>query len=215
MKFLTKVEGLKYAYDSKNQFAYPDFEISGGETKLILGKSGVGKSTLLHLLGLMLKPLSGSIEIGDTRTNTLKDKELNHFRAQNIGFVFQQHHFIQSVSVFDNLILANYFSGQKLMRERARALATELGIELLLQKPIYALSGGEKQRVGIARALMNKPKLVLADEPTANLDDENCEKVYNLLAENCKKVDAALVIVTHDNRLKHLVSDQILLNHVY
>jgi putative ABC transport system ATP-binding protein len=178
---------------------------------LILGNSGKGKTTLLHLLGLLLKPESGSVVINDTELTGLSAKETTQFRAENIGIIFQQPHFVSSLNVLDNLLVANYLGDKKLQKEKAQSLATELGFEELLDKKINRLSGGEQQRVGIARALMNNPKVVLADEPTSNLDDDNCKRVIDLLMQQTQSIRAALVIVTHDGRLKEIFGKQVVM----
>jgi ABC-type lipoprotein export system ATPase subunit len=170
---MLSVQNLSFSYQSNKSFNFPDLHATINEPTLILGNSGKGKTTLLHLLGLLLKPESGSVVINDTELTGLSVKETTQFRAENIGIIFQQPHFISSLNVLDNLLVANYLGDKKLQKDKAKSLATELGFEELLNKRINRLSGGEQQRVGIARALMNNPKVVLADEPTSNLDDDN------------------------------------------
>lgn len=193
---------LSFSYDTKKTFNFPSFSCEKGETLLILGNSGTGKTTLLHLLALLLTPKGGSIKINGKELATLNAKEASQMRANHLGIIYQKPHFVSSLNVLDNLLLANYLADQKQSKEQAQKLAQNLGISELLDKKTSMLSGGEQQRVSIARALMNNPDVILADEPTSNLDDENCEKVIQLLENQSKNIGAALVIVTHDQRLK-------------
>ncbi len=209
MDQVLKVSNLTFAYDANTEFSFPDFSVKSGEQLLILGKSGIGKSTLLHILGMLLKDFSGQYILKGQDIKNLSDRKLTQLRSEYVGLIFQNHHYIKSLSVLDNLLLVNYFNNKPQNKEKAIELAYSLSIEHLLTKKVFELSGGERQRVGIARALMNNPSLVLADEPTANLDDENCFKVYELLKTSCEANDAALVIVTHDQRLKNIIKNHI------
>ncbi|AFK05045.1 ABC transporter related protein [Emticicia oligotrophica DSM 17448] len=193
---------LSFSYDSQKSFSFPSFSCEKGEPLLILGKSGTGKTTLLHLLALLLKPTKGSIKINGHELASLTPKEATQMRANHVGIIYQKPHFVSSLNVLDNLLLANYLADQKQSIEQAQKLSDNLGISNLLDKKTNLLSGGEQQRVSIARALMNNPDVILADEPTSNLDDENCDKVILLLENQSKNIGAALVIVTHDQRLK-------------
>lgn len=208
MKVL-RTQNIAYSYDNEITFHYPEINCYSNEELLIIGESGKGKTTLLHLLGLILPIQVGKIEINGQSISNLPAKESTQFRAENIGIIFQHHHFIKSLNVIDNLLLANYYAKSILNSQLANDLASRLGIEKILAKPIFELSGGELQRVGIARALMNKPGLILADEPTSNLDDKNCSLVYQLLSETAKEYGSGLVIVTHDQRLKDKIQTQI------
>ena len=204
-------QNLQFAYDSNNRFEYPDIKTDGTTPLAILGSSGSGKTTLLHLLGGLLKPGSGSIEIGDTKVSSFSDKALDQFRGKNIGIIFQKSHFVNALKVMDNLLLAQYLAGTKQDTRRAQELLDRLGIGDKSGKKVTNLSIGEQQRLNIARAMMNNPKLVLADEPTSALDDENCQKVLSLLKEQCTEIGAQLVVVTHDQRLKTEFTEQITL----
>jgi putative ABC transport system ATP-binding protein len=193
---------LSFSYDTKKTFNFPSFSCEKGDTLLILGNSGTGKTTLLHLLALLLTPNSGSIKIKGKELAMLTAKDASQMRANHLGIIYQKPHFVNSLNVLDNLLLANYLADRKQSKTQAQNLAQNLGISVLLDKNTSILSGGEQQRVSIARALMNNPDVILADEPTSNLDDENCEKVIQLLENQSKNIGAALVIVTHDQRLK-------------
>ena len=208
MKVL-RTQNIAYSYDTEIIFQYPEINCYSNEELLIIGESGKGKTTLLHLIGLILPNQEGVIEINGVNIKTLTPKEVAEFRAKHIGLIFQHHHFIKSLSVIDNLLLANYYAKNGLDKRNALELLERLGIEKLHSKSIYELSGGELQRVSIARALMNKPTLILADEPTSNLDDKNCALVHQLLSDTAKQHGAALVIVTHDQRLKDKIQNQI------
>ncbi len=204
-----ETRNLTFSYTPQKRFAFPDVACADDETLLILGRSGRGKTTLLHLLALLLKPESGQIVVNGTDLARLTASATVAFRAQNIGLVYQRPHFVASLSVMDNLLLANYLAGLKPDRARARHLAERLGFSEHLPKKTTQLSLGEQQRVGIARALMNRARVLLADEPTSNLDDDNCDRVATLLAEQAHEVGASLVIVTHDQRLKERVERQV------
>jgi putative ABC transport system ATP-binding protein len=206
---ILKTQNISHAYQTGSVLRYPDIVCKQNEELLIVGDSGSGKSTLLHLLGLILQLQNGIIEINGKNIKQFSSKEASKFRAKNIGIVFQQNHFIKSLSVIDNLVLANYYAKTFLDKSNALRLLARLEIEKLANKPIYELSGGEIQRVGIARSLINKPCLILADEPTSSLDDKNCVNVHNLLSQTVKEQNAALIIVTHDHRLKDKTKNQI------
>ena len=205
-------QGLRFNYTGGGGFEFPDIQCQSGEDLLILGESGVGKTTLLHLLGGLLKPHAGSIIVGDADIVPMKEGQLDRFRGKYIGIIFQQSHFVKSLSVVDNLRLAQYLPGVGLNGERAQYLLERLNLIGKEHKKPHKLSVGEQQRVAIARAVMNRPQLLLADEPTAALDDKNCEAVIHLLQEQAAEANASLVIVTHDNRLKSIISNQIILS---
>ncbi len=202
-------QNLSFSYPNGAAFRFPDIDATPAEPTLILGNSGKGKTTLLHLMSLLLQPTGGQIKMQGIDVTGLSAQDAARFRAGNVGIIFQQPHFIASLNVLDNLLLANYLGDLGQQVDKAKSLAANLGFEDLLTKKISRLSGGEQQRVGIARALMNNPKVVLADEPTSNLDDENCEKVVDLLVRQTQAIGAALVIVTHDGRLKERFGKQV------
>jgi len=202
---------LSYQYPAGKTMVYPDFESVGGNALLILGKSGCGKTTLLHLLGGLLRPKEGHVIIHGKDITTLTEKALDQFRGKHIGFVFQKSYFVQSISVKDNILLAPYLAKKPADTIRLFHLAKSLGIDHLLPKLPATLSQGEQQRVSIARAIIHHPDLVLADEPTSSLDDENTATVARLLLQLCSENGAALVVVTHDERLKSIIPNQITL----
>jgi len=200
---------LTYQYAGGKALSYPDVDVRRGETLLIIGHSGCGKTTLLHLLGGLLRPTNGQVVIHNQNTSILSDKKLDTFRGQHIGFVFQKAHFVQSLTVKDNILLASYLSGKQYRQNDLNSLTEKLGITTLLGKMPSSLSQGEQQRVSIARAILHQPDLVLADEPTSSLDDENTAKVASLLLNLTMVFGVALIIVTHDERLKTLIPQQL------
>ena len=197
---MLETKNLRFKYDNNLELNFPDIKTSK-ENLLILGASGVGKTTFLHLLSGLLKPINGEIDLLGTKISKLKMSEMDRFRGKNIGIVFQKPHFINSLTVKENLQLAQYIS-KKSDKNRIQSLLESLGIEDKANKKTLNLSQGEKQRVSIALAIVNSPKLILADEPTSSLDDLNCDKVINILKNQASKYKAKLIIITHDYRLK-------------
>jgi putative ABC transport system ATP-binding protein len=177
------------------------FSVNDGEFVSIVGKSGAGKSTLLGVLGALDTPTSGSIEIGDTDIAKLSDHKLISYRNTSIGFVFQNYNLIPNLTAVENVMLPMEFAHvpPKERRDRAVQLLEEVGIvDGREERKPGKLSGGEQQRVSIARALANKPKLILADEPTGNLDSENGKMIFDLLHKLSRSENTTVVVVTHD-----------------
>lgn len=206
------VKNLTYSYSSNSPLWFPDFLCDASKTLLITGNSGVGKTTLLHLIAGMLRPSSGQILIDGKDIGLLTNKSLDKFRGTNIGVVLQQNHFVESLSVLENVILTSWLAnGEKKINE-VKAILEKLDLASHFDKQPSQLSIGQQQRVSIARALINKPKLVLADEPTSSLDDKNTHNVASLLESLATEYQTALVIVTHDSRLKERFTNQISLS---
>jgi putative ABC transport system ATP-binding protein len=208
---MISTQNLKYTYSGGTLLEFPDFSCDAKDVMLILGTSGVGKTTLLHLLGGILTAQQGSIRINDTEINKLSGSALDKFRGQNIGIVFQQNHFVHSINVLENVLLAQSMAGNPTDKKQCMTLLERLNIGHKAKKSIRNLSEGEKQRVAIARALVNSPRLILADEPTSALDDANCNEVLSLLEEQAKAVGSVLIVVTHDTRLKEKIAHRIIL----
>jgi ABC-type lipoprotein export system ATPase subunit len=206
---IIQTSNLQYTFSKGPDLFFPSIQAEENSELLILGSSGTGKTTLLHLLAGLRKPMAGNVEVNGVRLSSLSGAALDRFRGKNIGVVFQTSHFVQSLSVIDNILLAPYFSGNKVSKSDAEKMLDRLNILSKKNKKTAALSVGEQQRVAIARALLNNPSLILADEPTSALDDENAKEVLNLLREQTQALKAALLIVTHDNRLKDEVKQRI------
>jgi putative ABC transport system ATP-binding protein len=201
-------KNIEFNYEIGKKFKFPDIQMKEGEELLILGKSGSGKTTILNILGGLLKPISGEVIIGSTSLYQLSGANLDKFRGKNIGVIFQKPHILAPLTVEENLQLANFFVNEK--GAQNEGLLKELGIFEKRKAKINTLSEGEAQRVSIARALANSPKLILADEPTSSLDDENATIVIKLLQEQARKFQAVLIIVTHDQRVKNFISNQVI-----
>ncbi|MDX5476854.1 ABC transporter ATP-binding protein [Fontibacter flavus] len=206
---MLKAENLEFYYNPNQRFNIPDINLSPGGQLLILGKSGSGKTTILNMLGGLLKPIKGEILIDGTSLYSQSGAALDKFRGRNIGIIFQKPHILAPLTVEENLSLANFFSGKR--GDKNETLLKELGIFDKRKAKVNTLSEGEAQRVSIARALANSPKVILADEPTASLDDENASNVVKLLKEQAEKFKAVLIIVTHDQRVKDHISNQIIM----
>ncbi|OJJ15593.1 ABC transporter ATP-binding protein [marine bacterium AO1-C] len=193
---------VTHKYGDKTILQATDWAASQGEHWLLLGNSGSGKTTLLHIMGGLLKPTNGEIEIAGQNLQQVSGSKLDRFRAQHIGLVFQKPHLIQTLTVLDNLLLAQYMAGVKKNKQRCLEVLTQLNMEHHRKSYPNKLSQGEMQRVSVARAVLNNPKVLLADEPTASLDDENTVQVIQLLQQQAQAVNATLVIATHDQRVK-------------
>ena len=174
-------KNIKFSYSKEQEFVFPDLYCEAGNTILITGDSGKGKTTYLHILAGLLRPKSGEITIDTTNVLALSEKETDNFRGKNIGVVFQKSYFIAALTVLENLEMASWLATGKKNTNRAKKLLQQLDIENQASKLPSQLSIGQQQRVSIARALMNEPKVLLADEPTSSLDDKNAEKVIELL----------------------------------
>ena len=179
-----------------------DFSVEEGAATAVVGPSGSGKTTLLTVLGALLPPTSGSVEIGGQDIAIFNEKEAARFRNQELGFVFQQHHLLPQLTVMENVLTPRLAGGWQESEEETRKRATELLARVSLNHRVNhrpgELSGGEKQRTAVARALINQPRVVLADEPTGALDGETGSKVADLLLEIQKEDGVTLVVVTHD-----------------
>lgn len=209
---MISIENLHFGYSDKQILSIPKMEIGESQHLMILGNSGSGKTTLLHILAGLLKPKQGKVLIHGTDVYALTGGQADQYRGQNIGLVFQKAHLISALTVKDNLLLAQYFSGIPQDGDRIKEVLTTLNLGEKLNSKVRQLSQGEQQRVTIARALLNKPRIVLADEPTASLDDENAYSVIALLKAQAEKYKASLIIATHDKRVKDSFDLQLNLN---
>lgn len=181
---------------------FPDWTVDRGEQWLLLGESGSGKTTLLHILGGLLRPASGRVIVNGTDLYALPTRQLDRFRGRHIGIVFQQPHLIRSMTVEENLLLAQSFAGVPKDQFRIRDVLEALDIGHKRRSYPQELSQGQAQRAGIARALVNRPALLLADEPTSSLDNRNADAVIRLLSDLATSEGSTLIISTHDDRVK-------------
>ncbi len=177
--------------------------VQDGEIVSIVGKSGAGKTTLLHIIGTLLRPDQGEVIIDGTNVLNLKNDALARFRNKNIGFVFQFHHLLPEFSAFENVCIPGYISGRdtKEVENKAMELLEFLGLKERTHHKPAQLSGGEQQRVAVARALINNPSIVLADEPSGNLDTANKQELHKLFFDLRDKFGQTFIIVTHDEQL--------------
>jgi ABC-type lipoprotein export system ATPase subunit len=206
---MISTKNITFSYNKDQTFIMPDLFCQAGNTILVTGNSGKGKTTYLHILAGLLKPNSGEIVIDNKEITHLKGSKADKFRGRNIGVVFQKSHFIASLSVLENLEMASWLATGKKHKIRAKELLQKLDISEQAHKLPSQLSVGQQQRVSIARALMNEPKVLLADEPTSSLDDKNADNVIELLENLSKEYKTALIIVTHDSRIKEKFTNQI------
>mgnify|MGYP001251838060 CR=1 FL=1 len=180
------------------------FEIKEKDFVTVVGPSGIGKSTLLNIIGTLDKPDSGSIQFDGSDLSKLSDNQLSDLRLNMIGFIFQFHHLIPEFNVIDNVIMPNLIAEKKPNYSMAKDLLDNVQIVDKINSFPSQLSGGEKARVAVARALMNNPKIILADEPTGNLDAENAERLIDLLLKVKEEFDQTIVLSTHNKKLSKL-----------
>jgi len=186
-----------------------DLHVKQGEIVSIVGASGAGKSTLLHIIGSLALPDQGSIQINGIEINRLSPKKLSDFRNRNIGFIFQFHHLLPEFSALENVCMPAFIAnkGRKESETKAEELLEMLGLSNRIHHKPAELSGGEQQRVAVARSLINNPAIILADEPSGNLDSENAQALNNLFIELREKINQTFIIVTHNEDLA-LISDR-------
>lgn len=193
---------LGFAHDATNSWTFPDFSLALEDKLLVLGESGSGKTTFLHLLCGLLSPKQGDIVFNGQSYAGLSKQAMDQLRAQHMGLIFQRPHFIKSLSVAENISLAGKLGGQRINTADIDHLLESLHIAHTRNKKTHQLSEGQKQRASIARALACKPAILFADEPTSALDDANAAAVTDLLLQAAEQSQCALVIVTHDARIK-------------
>jgi len=200
---MIKATNIKKSYGNVHVLKGVDIEIAKGELVSIVGRSGAGKSTLLHILGTLDLADEGRLEIDGTSVGDLAQKPLANFRNKNIGFVFQFHHLLPEFTAIENVCIPAYIhkAGVAESEKRAKELLDYLGLAHRFEHKPTQLSGGEQQRVAVARALMNQPKVVFADEPSGNLDSASSEELHQLLFDLKKDMQQTFVIVTHNEEL--------------
>ena len=208
---MIRVEDIHKSFGSLEVLKGVDLEIQKGEIVSIIGKSGAGKTTLLQIIGTLDRPDSGSVEIDGVDVFALKEKELADFRNRHIGFIFQFHQLLPEFNALENVMMPAMIArmSEKEAEQRAVQLLTELGMaERLTHKP-NELSGGEKQRVAAARAMMMSPNVILADEPSGSLDESNKRELHKLLLQMREQYGHTIIIVTHDKELAE-ISDRVI-----
>jgi len=196
------IQDLKHAYDGTEVLNVGAWRADQGAQWLVIGPSGSGKTTLLHILAGILRPSAGSVGVAGQDLTALRAQQLDRFRGQHIGIVLQRLHLIPSLRVMDNLLLAQYLAGLPQDRARVREVLKALDLAGKEAAHPHELSFGQAQRVAVARAVVNRPKLLLADEPTSNLDDSRCQQALELLLSMAQACNATLVIATHDQRIR-------------
>ena len=197
-KHYGKGESLVKAIDNTN------IKIKEGEFVAIVGKSGSGKSTLLHMLGALDRPTSGKVLIDNNDISNMKEEQLAVFRRRKIGFIFQYYNLIPTVNVWENIVLPIGLDGRKVDVEFTNDILKTLGLDNKKKSMPNTLSGGQQQRVAIARAIAAKPAIILADEPTGNLDSKTEEEVLTLLKMSAKKYNQTIVMITHDEEIAQM-----------
>lgn len=203
---MIEIKGVTKSFGSLQVLKGIDLRIEKGEIVSIVGPSGAGKTTLLQILGTLDKPDSGSVVVDGIETSTLSTNKLSEFRNMHLGFVFQFHQLLPEFTAIENIMIPAYIAGMKPKEARSRAeeLLAFMGLSDRATHKPNELSGGEKQRVAVARALMNNPAVILADEPSGSLDSKNKEELHKLFFELRDKFGQTFVIVTHDETLATL-----------
>lgn len=203
---------MSFAYPEGDAFAFPGMQVDSGQSLLITGPSGSGKTTLLHILSGFLPPHDGEVHIAGTSIYQLNERKRDIFRGKHIGIVFQQHHFVRAISVLDNVLLAWQSVGETPDLKLAKEALEALGLSDKMKSKTQDLSQGEQQRLSIIRGIVKRPALLLADEPTSALDDHNAREVASRLIDLSSQYGSALVVVTHDQRLKDVFPNELALS---
>ena len=199
---MLKVRGIRHRYGTREVLNLERFEAEAGEHWLVLGASGSGKTTLLHIIAGLLRPGAGEVEVAGLALGKLERAALDHWRGRTVGIVPQKLHLVASLSVAQNLSLAQYLAGVPQDRARVDEVLAGVGLAGRGGDRPARLSHGEAQRAAVARSVVNRPKLLVADEPTSNLDDANCAAALDLLESQANSCGAALVVATHDRRAR-------------
>ena len=208
---MIKLTGIHKSFGQLEVLKGIDLHIKEGEFVSIVGASGAGKTTLLQIIGTLDTDNEGEVVINGVNIKKLSDKELSAFRNKQLGFVFQFHQLLPEFTALENVCIPGYIArrNNKEVEEKAKELLTKLGLQDRFHHKPNELSGGEKQRVAVARALINNPKLILADEPSGSLDSGNKKELHSLLRKLCNEYGLTILLVTHDNELAE-TSDRII-----
>lgn len=198
-----RIQALRHSYeDGAAVLELDQLSLAAGDQLAVLGPSGCGKSTLLHTMAGLLRPSSGNVEVCGQALNQLDAGARDRFRGQHIGIIFQRLHLIPALNVIQNLALAQRLARTRIDLAHCRTILAQLGLEAFANASPQVLSQGQAQRVAVARALVHRPALLLADEPTSSLDDDNAVRTIGLIQAHARACNAALVVVTHDQRLR-------------
>lgn len=198
-----RIQALRHSYeDGAAVLELDQLSLAAGDQLAVLGPSGCGKSTLLHTMAGLLRPSSGNVEVCGQALNQLDAGARDRFRGQHIGIIFQRLHLIPALNVIQNLALAQRLARTRIDLAHCRTILAQLGLEAFANASPQVLSQGQAQRVAVARALVHRPALLLADEPTSSLDDDNTARTIGLIQAHARACNAALVVVTHDQRLR-------------
>ena len=210
---MIKASNIQKSYETLNVLKGVNITINKGEIISIVGASGAGKSTLLHIIGTLDRPKSGTLEINNINISTLNDKKLAEFRNKNIGFVFQFHHLLPEFTALENVCIPSFIAGnsEALSIERAKELLGFLGLADRMHHKPHEISGGEQQRVAVARALINNPLVILADEPSGNLDSSTAKELHQLFFTLRDKFNQTFIIVTHNEELANMADRKLVM----
>ncbi|QJD95460.1 ATP-binding cassette domain-containing protein [Mucilaginibacter robiniae] len=207
-----QLNGIWHQYRGQSPLHFANWQIAQGEQWLMLGKSGSGKTTLMHIMAGLLKPHNGEVILHQQSLYQLPPGQLDRLRGQHVGIVFQQPHLLKSLTVAENMLLAQYVGGKAQSKSLVNQVLSSLHIYQERHKKPHQLSQGQLQRAAIARAIINQPTILIADEPTSSLDDGNAYSVLELLLEQSSTTNMTLIIATHDQRVKSRLSLQYILS---
>ena len=201
---LVEISGVSHGYNRTTVLDNVSLSVEEGEFVALIGRSGTGKSTLLRILGGLEPPDAGTVRFGDREITRLDERELSDFRRKSVGFVFQAFNLVDTLTIAENIAIPLHLNASEApaIAERVNELLTHLGISEHADRFPDTLSGGEQQRAAIARALAHRPRLVIADEPTGNLDDETAVNVMELLIAECQRQHASLIVATHSDEVQ-------------
>lgn len=210
---MINAKNIKKSYGNLAVLKGIDFSVAEAEVVSVVGASGAGKSTLLHILGTLDRADSGTLHIAGTEVGKLNDRDMARFRNQNIGFVFQFHHLLPEFTALENVLMPALIAGRKPKdaTPEAQKILSFLGLDARAHHKPNALSGGEQQRVAVARALMNRPKVVFADEPSGNLDSDTAQNLHRLFFDLRNEFKQTFVIVTHNETLANMADRKIMM----
>ncbi|WP_167957435.1 ABC transporter ATP-binding protein [Anaerosporobacter faecicola] len=215
MESIVRTEGLSKKYGSKQNEFYAisniNMEVKQGEFVAIVGKSGSGKSTLLHLLGGLDRPTSGKVYLNGKDIYGMKEDDLAIYRRRKIGFIFQAFNLVSSINVWENMVLPLGLDGKQVDETYMKEIIETLGLESKIHSLPNTLSGGQQQRVAIGRALSTKPDVILADEPTGNLDTKTSDEVISLLKLSAKKYGQTIIMITHDEDIAQIADRRLVI----